>query len=264
MNIDYEKCVEMLQNDTLSMKFEKLEKCLLKDCPDSESYNMFRFLFKRGHLSDNIHLEHTIDYFDEDVSDDKIISLCEQYPKYEWWARCIIEMHLHHQSLLIERKQLMAEIIYYIFDYYRGEILPKLMFQNITGSPPPKRLSIKHAPPITKKSPIILPRELDTERFTSCLNRAITAGFIKVSDDCSHLIWLGDNQSGSSARLAYFCGLIFGYKIDSRTNGNAGGRVPYTALENLFSVHRLDRALRQVHEASKPQLWRSLYDNLLK
>lgn len=108
-----------------------------------------------------------------------------------------------------------------------------------------------------------LPDDINTEHVYDCINKAIDANYISIIDN-NHLEWLGNNGNKTLAHLAYFCGVIFGYNKDGSCNGNAGNHVPYKALEDLFSVKRLDRALSQVHEAKKPQVWRKKYDDLLK
>jgi hypothetical protein len=108
-----------------------------------------------------------------------------------------------------------------------------------------------------------LPDDINTEHVYDCINKAIDANYISIIDN-NHLEWLGNNGNKILAHLAYFCGVIFGYNKDGSCNGNAGNHVPYKALEDLFNVKRLDRALSQVHEAKKPQVWRKKYDDLLK
>ena len=268
MKEDYKKCYKKLRKDTLPKPLEELENDIISDSPDENFYFLTKFLYI--HMSKNMH----------DVSDTDITAVCVKFAEYEWWAKCIKEIEYDSNNPEIEQKQNLADRIISVFDYYHTEILPKQFLQKLTNAPPgnmPRSDLLSpdntQAPPLqnshnpehhitSEEKHLVLPDELNTERVVFCLNRAIDKGYIRIIAD-KRLEWLGDDGKQALARLAYFCGLIFGYKIDSHTNGNAGGRVPYIALERLFNVKRLDRSLRQVYDATKPQRWRTLYDNLL-
>ena len=269
MKEDYKKCYKKLRKDTLPKPLEELENDIISDSPDENFYFLTKFLYI--HMSKNMH----------DVSDTDITAVCVKFAEYEWWAKCIKEIEYDSNNPEIEQKQNLADRIISVFDYYHTEILPKQFLQKLTNAPPgnmprsdllsPDNTIAPHSQQShnpehqnsSKKFKLTLPDGLNNRHVSSCLRKAVLKGYIKPLAD-NKLEWLGDNGKKSSARLAYFCGLIFGYKRDSNVNGNAGGRVPYTALEDLFGVRRLDRSLRQVHEALKPQPWRIHYDNLVK
>ena len=269
MKDDYRKCLKKLRKNVPSINMAELENNLIDDSPGDELYFVTKYLYRR------IYEQH------ETVSEKYVSSVCQKYPDYEWWAKCIKEIEYDSNNPEIEQKQNLADRIISVFDYYHTEILPKQFLQKLTNAPPgnmPRSDLLSpdntQAPPLqnshnpehqnsSKKFKLTLPDGLNNRHVSSCLRKAVLKGYIKPLAD-NKLEWLGDNGKKSSARLAYFCGLIFGYKRDSNVNGNAGGRVPYTALEDLFGVRRLDRSLRQVHEALKPQPWRIHYDNLVK
>lgn len=255
---DYKQCLTKLRKDTLSITMEEFENSIINDSPDDELYFVSKYLYRRITTSDS------------DVSDSEITAVCLKYADYEWWAKCVKEIKEESDSYEIYLKQNLAERIIHIFDYYHSEILSKEIIKRLTsGDPPPNNLTnptnqTKNAHHTSSMKPnLALPDELNSRYVLNCFRKAVLKGYIKPLND-NKLEWLGENGNKSIAQLAYFCGLIFGYKMDIRVNGNAGGRVPYTALEDLFGVKRLDRSLRQVHEATKPQHWRMLYDNLLK
>ena len=268
MKDDYRKCLKKLRKNVPSINMAELENNLIDDSPGDELYFVTKYLYRR------IYEQH------ETVSEKYVSSVCQKYPDYEWWAKCVKEIKDDSESYEIYVKQDLADRLVFIFDYYHSEILSKQILQRLSGDPPSNMPRSDLLPPTDNLTPpsqqshnpehhitseekhLVLPDELNTERVVFCLNRAIDKGYIRIITD-KRLEWLGDDGKQALARLAYFCGLIFGYKIDSHTNGNAGGRVPYIALERLFNVKRLDRSLRQVYDATKPQRWRSLYDNLL-
>lgn len=108
-----------------------------------------------------------------------------------------------------------------------------------------------------------LPSSLNTETARQVFGRAIAKGW--MSKTASGLKWQGldgRNGKGSKAQLAYLCGKVYGYQYGSGYSGNVGRQVPYEALQQLFNATRLDRALRQVHEATKEQGWRQTIDSL--
>ncbi len=103
--------------------------------------------------------------------------------------------------------------------------------------------------------------ELYTDEAQKAFAKAIEKGWIEKST--TWLKWLGTDGKGKKAELAYLCARIYGY-IYSTNNGNVGNNVPYEALNNLFRVTRLDRAVQQVFEAKRPQLWRKRIDEIFQ
>lgn len=108
---------------------------------------------------------------------------------------------------------------------------------------------------------ITLPDELCTDKAQKAFAKAIEKGWIEKST--TGLKWLGTDGKGKKAELAYLCASIYGY-IYSSYNGNLGNNVPYEALNKYFGVTRLDRAVQQVFEAKKPQLWRKTIDKIFQ
>ena len=109
-----------------------------------------------------------------------------------------------------------------------------------------------------------LPESLNTETAHKVFGRAIVRGW--MSKTASGYKWQGiDGKGGrgSKAQLAYLCGKVYGYS-HTTNSGNVGGRVPLEALQTLFDVTRLDRALLQVYETKngRPQRWRQTIDSL--
>lgn len=105
----------------------------------------------------------------------------------------------------------------------------------------------------------LLQDELNSYETIKIIQRAIDTGLMEKTD--TGLKWLPINGKSRKAQLAYFCGKLCGYKYGGY-RGNRGDRVPYEALEKLFNVSRLDRALIQVYEARHPQYWRKKIDLL--
>lgn len=266
MKEDYKKCLKKLRKDNLTIPMEDFENHIIDDSPGDDFYFVTKFLYRRMYEQKT------------SVSDNYISAVCTKYADYEWWAKCVKEIEYDSNSHEIHLKQNLADRIIFIFDYYHSEILSKQFLERLTGIPPSNKPrsdllpnNISNTPSeqpsnehhkSSKKLNITLPNELNSPHVLKCIKKAVLKGYIKPLSG-NKLEWLGDNGKKNPARLAYFCGLIFGYKIDCRVNGNAGGRVPYTALEDLFGVKRLDRSLRQVHEATKPQPWRKIYDSLV-
>lgn len=111
------------------------------------------------------------------------------------------------------------------------------------------------------KKPTGLPEELNTDEAQKAFAKAIEKGWIEKST--TGLKWLGTDGKGKKAELAYLCASIYGY-IYSSYKGNLGNNVPYEALNKYFGVTRLDRAVQQVFEAEKPQLWRKRIDEIFQ
>lgn len=117
----------------------------------------------------------------------------------------------------------------------------------------------------TKPEPQQLPDSLNTLTAQVIFGKAIFEGWMRKTS--WGFEWLGiDGKKGvgSKGQLAYLCGRVYGYKYGNTFSGNVGDRVPYEALQALFNVSRLDRALRQVYEAKKEQPWRGKIDGLFE
>ena len=106
-----------------------------------------------------------------------------------------------------------------------------------------------------------LPNELNTEKAQRVFNKAIGKGWVRANNDGFE--WVGIDGKRIKAQLGYLCAEIYGYKYNAKT-GNEGENIPYEALQRLFSVTRLDRAIQQVYEAQKPQLWRRQIDEIIE
>lgn len=104
----------------------------------------------------------------------------------------------------------------------------------------------------------ILPKELNTREAETYFSEAIDRGWIERRGN--NLRWTGFGKKPCVAQLAYLCSRVYGYVYNN--DRNEGERVPYKALEKLFSVERLDRSLKQVYEAKSPQHWRQDIDSL--
>lgn len=106
-----------------------------------------------------------------------------------------------------------------------------------------------------------LPDELNTQKAQKTFAKAIAKGWIVRKQD-GGFEWLGTDRKGSKAQLSYLCAKVYGYQYNV-TKGNVGENVPYEALERLFNVTRLDRAMQQTFEAKKPQRWRGTIDQII-
>lgn len=104
----------------------------------------------------------------------------------------------------------------------------------------------------------LLPENLKTDEAVRIFKRAIDKGRIKKTS--TGLKWVQIGEKGKRAQVAYFCGRLYGYEDGGISN--VGERVSYKECELLFGESRLDRALRQVYEAKKPQIWRKEIDSL--
>ena len=102
--------------------------------------------------------------------------------------------------------------------------------------------------------------DLNTGLAPMVFPKAIERGWMKKTTGGAK--WLGTDGNASKAQLAYFCGRVYGYELNSKVNGNAGGHVPYEALQRYFNVTRLDRSLKQCYEAKKEQPWRKIIDSI--
>lgn len=106
-----------------------------------------------------------------------------------------------------------------------------------------------------------LPDEVNTPKAQKTFAKAIEKGWMKERPE-GGFEWKGFGKRPSKAQLSYLCAKIYGYQYSVR-NGNVGDNVPYEALERLFNVTRLDRAIQGVFEAKKPQLWRQQIDQII-
>lgn len=123
------------------------------------------------------------------------------------------------------------------------------------------RVAPKPEPPQLQPEGAGLPDELNTQKAQKTFAKAIAKGWIVRIPD-GGFEWLGTDRKGSKAQLSYLCAKVYGYQYNV-TKGNVGENVPYEALERLFNVTRLDRAMQQTFEAKKPQLWRGTIDQII-
>lgn len=106
-----------------------------------------------------------------------------------------------------------------------------------------------------------LPKELNTERARMAFAKAIELKYMEPVAD-GRFRWIGTNDKGIRAELAYFLGRVYNY--ENTISGNAGEGFPEEALNELFGVTRLYSSLTQVYNAQKPQRWRSLIDEIFE
>mgnify|MGYP006988863698 CR=1 FL=1 len=104
--------------------------------------------------------------------------------------------------------------------------------------------------------------KLNTQKARKTFGLAIAKGWIEQQPE-GGFEWIGFGKAGNKAKLAYLCAQVYGYQYTAN-RGNMGNNVPYDALGRLFNVTRLDRAMQQVFEAKKPQLWRRQIDKIIK
>lgn len=97
-----------------------------------------------------------------------------------------------------------------------------------------------------------LPSEIDTEQARKYFARAIEAKY--MTPTANGYKWEFGGKRGGLARLGYFL-----YKTLCPTNTE---QIPQQAVNRLFGVKRIDSAIAQVHNAKKPQKWRSEIDKL--
>lgn len=108
---------------------------------------------------------------------------------------------------------------------------------------------------------INLPKELDTEKARVAFAKAIEKQYMETADGGKYR-WIGAGGKGVKSQLAYFLGKIYNYKKTS--SGNVGNNFPEESLNKMFGTNRLYTLLSQVYDAQKPQLWRSLIDDLFE
>ena len=102
---------------------------------------------------------------------------------------------------------------------------------------------------------------LNTQKAQNTFAKAIAKGWMRQRIE-GGFEWLGIDGKKSKAQLAYLCAKVYGYQYKAG-RGNVGDNVPYDALERLFDVTRLDRAMQQVFEAKRPQRWRQKIDQII-
>lgn len=108
------------------------------------------------------------------------------------------------------------------------------------------------------KEDLLLPKAINTERAQTYFRKAMNKGYMKRDGDA--FSWIGVGTKGVKSQLAYFLGLVFGYRHS--VNGNNGTVFPEEELNILFNERRLYSLLTQVHNAQKEQAWRSLIDEM--
>ena len=106
-----------------------------------------------------------------------------------------------------------------------------------------------------------LPKELATERAREAFAKALEKQYMVALEDGKYR-WIGTDDKGKTAELAYFLGRVYNYK--HTVNGNVGEDFPEERLNELFGVSRLYSSLTQVYDAKKRQRWRSLIDALFE
>ena len=105
-----------------------------------------------------------------------------------------------------------------------------------------------------------LPRNINTQRAQTYFQKAIDMGYMKCED--GKFKWIGVGGRGVASQLAYFCGLVYGYKHSEY--GNRGDGFPEKELNAMFGEERLYSSLTQVYNAQKKQPWRKVIDDMFK
>ena len=108
---------------------------------------------------------------------------------------------------------------------------------------------------------IHLPKALDTPNARKFFAKAIERQYMEATGD-GKCRWIGTDNKGKTAELAYFLGRVYNYKHS--ITGNAGEDFPEESLNELFGVKRLYSSLTQVYNAQKPQRWRSQIDAMFE
>ncbi len=104
---------------------------------------------------------------------------------------------------------------------------------------------------------IRLPKELNTARARKYFAKAIELQYMETLKN-GKFRWIGTNNKGTVAELAYFLGRVYNYQHS--ICGNTGEDFPEKSLNSLFGVTRLYSSLTQVYNAKKPKRWRSQID----
>ena len=105
-----------------------------------------------------------------------------------------------------------------------------------------------------------LPKAINTERAQKYFRKAIEKEYMKLKD--GKFYWVGVGGTGRKSQLAYFLGLVYGYRHSE--SGNTGIEFPNDILNALFGETKLYDLLVQVHVAQKKQKWRPLIDELFE
>lgn len=108
---------------------------------------------------------------------------------------------------------------------------------------------------------LVLPKELDTPNARKYFAKAIEKTYMEASKDGKYH-WIGTDNKGKIAELAYFLGKVYNYQ--NTISGNAGENFPEDSLNNLFGVTRLYSSLTQVYFAKRQQRWRTLIDTIFE
>ena len=108
---------------------------------------------------------------------------------------------------------------------------------------------------------LVLPKELDTPNARKYFAKAIEKKYMEASNDGKYH-WIGTDNKGKIAELAYFLGKVYNYQ--NTISGNAGENFPEDSLNNLFGVTRLYSSLTQVYFAKRQQRWRTLIDTIFE
>ena len=106
---------------------------------------------------------------------------------------------------------------------------------------------------------IKLPKELDTDEARKYFAKAMEKQYLEAVDGGKYR-WIGTDNKGKTAELAYFLGRVYNY-VNTET-GNDGENFPEESLNKLFGAKRLYSSLTQVYDAQKPQRWRSQIDEM--
>ena len=132
-------------------------------------------------------------------------------------------------------------------DYYVGSFE---LAQHYINALPPRQRATSPGERQGKPAPAI--QEPQSERAKKAFVKAVEAGYMEKT--ATGYKWLYANASKAS--LGYFI-----MKVYSPENTK---QIPFKALEGVFDVKRLDRAVEQATNVKKPQPWREQIDNLLK
>lgn len=108
---------------------------------------------------------------------------------------------------------------------------------------------------------IKLPKELDTAKARKYFAKVIELQYMEALEN-GKFRWIGTNNKGVVAELAYFLGRVYNYQYS--ISGNKGEDFPEESLNKLFGVTRLYSSLTQVYNAQKPQRWRSQIDAIFE
>jgi hypothetical protein len=108
-----------------------------------------------------------------------------------------------------------------------------------------------NAPTEPTNAPTNLPSELDTDRARKYFARAVEVRYMTPTD--TGYKWLHD--SCNLASLGYFVERVY-----CPTNTE---KIHETAINVLFGVNRIGRAISQMHDAKRPQKWKKLIDETI-